>query len=194
MTSQFSSKQYSETITFWLGFFLKHSDDCKQRCQSWCFLRWFAYHHIQGKSVSNRFVKQPSDTLPDEEPPPFMSKWPRHWVLLKTDWSKGAVEGYKGREQKSFTQIKDGVFVSKCITHRKMSFKIYIMMDREHYEYICHWYQKGGSFLKGKDQTTIHCHMPKVQRSAFQEMVFKAFQMLLTHSEWFFLVKKSPRR
>jgi len=36
--------------------------------------------------------------------------------------------------------------------------------------------KKKAIFLEGKGQATKQYHMPKVQRSAFQEMVFTAFK------------------
>jgi len=49
------------------------------------FFKRFTYHHIQRKAVSNRFAKKPSDTLPDEEPPPCMSRWPKPLQVAETD-------------------------------------------------------------------------------------------------------------
>jgi len=47
------------------------------------FFKKFTHHHIQRKAVSNRVVKKPSDTLPDEEPPPYMSRWPKPLEVVK---------------------------------------------------------------------------------------------------------------
>ena len=69
--------------------------------------------HPKGKAVSNRFVKQPSDTLPDEEPPPCISRWPKPWILLKTDYSGRCNGRIQRRKIEVITQVKDNVSNSK---------------------------------------------------------------------------------
>ena len=49
-------------------------------------------------------------------------------------------------------------------------------------------------FLEGKVQAMKQYHMPRIQRSAFQEIGFQSFQMFLAHYEWPFLAKNRQER